>query len=129
MTKREIEIKLSYAKADVKKYKKLLQKDTIHCYDKRQENKNKFLIYVNSVSTNKNFISHYLRILDRYLEMDIMKDEFDLYYTSQYAMNGSWEKKAKMIKVPFFTVLKYCVDRNIMVEFRKKDGGYMIEEH
>ena len=129
MTKREIEIKLSYAKADVKKYKKLLQKDTIHCYDKRQENKNKFLKYVNSVSTNKNFISHYLRILDRYLEMDIMKDEFDLYYTSQYAMNGSWEKKAKMIKEPFFTVLKYCVDRNIMVEFRKKDGGYMIEEH
>ena len=129
MTKREIEIKLSYAKADVKKYKKLLQKDTIHCYDKRQENKNEFLKYVNSVSTNKNFISHYLRILDRYLEMDIMKDEFDLYYTSQYAMNGSWEKKAKMIKEPFFIVLKYCVDRNIMVEFRKKDGGYMIEEH
>ena len=129
MTKREIEIKLSYAEADVKKYKKLLQKDTIHCYDKRQENKNEFLKYVNSVSTNKNFISHYLRILDRYLEMDIVRDKFDLYYTSQYAMNGSWEKKAKMVKEPFFTILKYCVDRNIMVEFHKKDGGYMIEEH
>ena len=129
MTKREIEIKLSYAKADVKKYKKLLQKDTIHCYDKRQENKNEFLKYVNSVSTNKNFISHYIRVLNRYLEMDIMRDKFDLYYTSQYAMNGSWEKKAKIIKEPFFTILKYCVDRNIMVELYKKDGGYMIEEH
>ena len=129
MTKREIEIKLSYAKSDVKKYEKLLQKDSIHCYDKRQENKNEFLSYVNSVSTNKNFISHYTRVLDRYLEIGIMKDKFDLYKTDQYAMNGSWERKAKMVKEPFFTILKYCVDRNIMVEFHKKDGGYMIEEH
>ncbi len=129
MTKTEIEIKLSYAKANVKKYKKLLQKDSIHCYDKRQENKNEFLRYVNSVSTSKDFISHYIRVLDRYLEMDIVKDKFDLYKTDQYAMYGNWERKVKMIKKPFFTVLKHCVDRNIMVEFYKRDGGYMIEEH
>ena len=129
MTKTGIEIMLSYAKADVKKYKKLLQKGSIHCYDKRQENKNEFLKYVNSVSTSENFISHYIRVLDKYLEMDIMKDNFDLYKTDQYAMYGSWERKAKMVKKPFFTILKYCVDRNIMVEFHKKDGGYMIEEH
>ena len=61
MTKTGIEIMLSYAKADVKKYKKLLQKGSIHCYDKRQENKNEFLKYVNSVSTSENFISHYIR--------------------------------------------------------------------
>ena len=102
MTKREIEIKLSYAKADVKKYKKLLQKESIHCYDKRQENKNEFLKYVNSLSTSEEFISHYIRVLDRYLEMDIVKDKFDLCKTDQYAMNGSWEKKAKMFKKPFF---------------------------
>ena len=128
MTKREIEIKLSYAEADVKKYKKLLQKDTIHCYDKRPENKNEFLKYVNSVSTNKNFISHYLRILDRYLEMDIVRDKFDLYYTSQYAMNGSWEKKAKMVKEPFFTILKYAYHyrvENILPESKKYE---MIRE-
>ena len=129
MTKTGIEIMLSYAKADVKKYKKLLQKGSIHCYDKRQENKNEFLKYVNSVSTSENFISHYIRVLDKYLEMDIMKDNFDLYKTDQYAMYGSWERKAKIVKKPFFTILKYCVDRNIMVEFHKKDDGYMIEEH
>ena len=129
MTKTEIEIKLSYAKADVKKYEKLLQKDSIHCYDKRKDNKEQFMRYVKAKSSTQSFIEHHERLLDKYLDMNITKDRFDLYRTDQYAMYGQWEKKAKMIKEPFFTILKHCVDRNIMVEFHKKDGGYMIEEH
>lgn len=129
MTKQEIEIKLSYARADVMKYEKLLQKDSIHCYDKRKANKEQFMRYVKAKSSKQSFIDHYERVLDKYLEMNITKDKFDLYRTAQYAMNGQWESKAKMIKEPFFKVLKYCVDSNIWVEFDKTDGGYMMEEH
>ena len=129
MTKQEIEIKLSYARADVKKYEKLLQKDSIHCYDKRKDNKEQFMRYVKAKSSKQSFIEHYERILDKYLEMNITKDKFDLYRTSQYAMNGNWEKKAKLIKEPFFKILKYCVDSKIYVKFYRNDDGYMMEEH
>lgn len=129
MTKQEIEIKLSYARADVKKYEKLLQKDNIHCYDKRKANKEQFMKYVRAKSSKESFIEHYDKLLDKYSEMNITEDKFDVYRTSQYAMNGNWEKKAKVIKESFFGCLKYCVDRNIYLKFHKNDGGYMIEEH